>query len=130
MVPFWESVLKGYRDRCRYRYKLIIWVVVKIMVPFWVLSIIRHLVFRIPKREHNFENHPYRVLNRNPLVLGMANQGFLNQVPTLSWNPVACIMTPGFVYKPDGREVVHGVDGSLPEDGWIRTVCAITTDGH
>ena len=26
------------------------WVVVKIMVPFWVLSILRHLVFRGPKR--------------------------------------------------------------------------------
>ena len=25
------------------------WVVVKIMAPFWVLSIIRHLVFRGPK---------------------------------------------------------------------------------
>ena len=27
-----------------------IWVVVKIMVPFWVLINIRHLVFRGPKR--------------------------------------------------------------------------------
>ena len=26
------------------------WVVVKILVPFWVLSIIRHLVFRGPKK--------------------------------------------------------------------------------
>ena len=26
-----------------------IWVVVKILVPFWVLSIIRHLIFRGPK---------------------------------------------------------------------------------
>ena len=26
------------------------WVVVKIMVPFWVLNIIRHLVFRVPKK--------------------------------------------------------------------------------
>ena len=35
------------------------WVVVQIMVPFWVLRIIRHLVFRgPPKRDHSFENHP------------------------------------------------------------------------
>ena len=27
-----------------------IWVVVKIMVPFWVPIIIRHLIFRVPKR--------------------------------------------------------------------------------
>ena len=26
-----------------------IWVVVKITVPFWVLIIIRHLIFRVPK---------------------------------------------------------------------------------
>ena len=27
-----------------------IWVVAKIMVPFWVPNIIRHLLFRVPKR--------------------------------------------------------------------------------
>ena len=27
-----------------------IWVVVKIMVPFWVPAIIRHLIFRVPKK--------------------------------------------------------------------------------
>ena len=27
-----------------------IWVVVKIMVPFWVPNIIRHLLFRVPKK--------------------------------------------------------------------------------
>ena len=27
-----------------------IWVVVKIMVPFWVLNRIRHLLFRVPKK--------------------------------------------------------------------------------
>ena len=35
------------------------WVVVKIMVPFWVLVIIRHLLFRVPKSELNFDNHPH-----------------------------------------------------------------------
>ena len=28
----------------------LIWVVVKIMIPFWVLIIIRHLIFRVPKK--------------------------------------------------------------------------------
>ena len=28
-----------------------IWVVVKIMAPFWVPVIIRHLIFRVPKKE-------------------------------------------------------------------------------
>ena len=27
-----------------------IWVVVKIMVLFWVLIIVRHLIFRVPKK--------------------------------------------------------------------------------
>ena len=27
-----------------------IWVVVKIMVPLWVLNIVRHLIFRVPKK--------------------------------------------------------------------------------
>ena len=27
-----------------------IWVVVKIMVPFWVPVIVRHLIFRVPKK--------------------------------------------------------------------------------
>ena len=38
-----------------------IWVVVKIMVPFWIPIIMRHLIFRVlyPKRDHNFDNHPY-----------------------------------------------------------------------
>ena len=34
------------------------WVVVKIMVPFWVPSIIRHRVFRYQKRGPNFDNNP------------------------------------------------------------------------
>ena len=32
--------------------------VVKIMVLFWIPIIIRHLIFRVPKRDHNFDNHP------------------------------------------------------------------------
>ena len=30
------------------------WVVVKIMVPFWIPIIIRHLIFRVPKKDLNF----------------------------------------------------------------------------
>ena len=35
--------------------------VVKIMVPFWVLIATRHLYLGDPKRDHNVENHPYRL---------------------------------------------------------------------
>ena len=35
------------------------WMVVKIMGPFWIPVIIRHLIFRVPKRDHNLDNHPY-----------------------------------------------------------------------
>ena len=35
--------------------------VVKIMVPFWVPIIVRHLIFRVPKRDHNFDNHTFAV---------------------------------------------------------------------
>ena len=27
--------------------------------PFWIPVIIWHLIFRIPKKVHNFDNHPY-----------------------------------------------------------------------
>ena len=30
--------------------RILTWVVVKIMVPFWVPIIIRHLIFRVPKK--------------------------------------------------------------------------------
>ena len=40
------------------RHVVYIWVVVNIMGPFWIPIIIRHLVFRVPKRDHNFDNHP------------------------------------------------------------------------
>ena len=33
-------------------------VVVKIMVPFWVLNVIWHLVFRDPEGDHDFDKHP------------------------------------------------------------------------
>ena len=40
-------------------YRASIWVVVKIMVLFWVLITVRHLIFRVPKRGHNLDNYPY-----------------------------------------------------------------------
>ena len=36
-----------------------IYMVVKIMVPFWIPIKIRLLIFRVPKKGHNFDNHPY-----------------------------------------------------------------------
>ena len=51
------NLKKSYRD---HRKTYFIWVVVKIMVPFCISTIIRHLIFRVPKRKHNFDNHPYQ----------------------------------------------------------------------
>ena len=39
------------------------WVVVKIMVPFWVPNIIRHPIFRMSKRNPNFDNYPCGYMN-------------------------------------------------------------------
>ena len=46
----WGGTAEG-SERCKR-------VVVKIMVPFWVPIIIRHLLFRYPKRDLNFDNYP------------------------------------------------------------------------
>ena len=35
--------------------------VVKIMIPFWIPIIIRHLILWVPKKDHNFDNHPYHM---------------------------------------------------------------------
>ena len=43
--------------------RTLIWVVVKIMIPFWIPIIIRHLIFRVPEKgDHNFDNHPSNAL--------------------------------------------------------------------
>ena len=41
------------------------------MVPFWVLIIVRHLLFRVPKKgDPNFDNHPHdTALNQEVLKL-------------------------------------------------------------
>ena len=38
------------KPRCRSRHAHRIWVVVKTMVLFWVLVIVLHLIFRVPKK--------------------------------------------------------------------------------
>ena len=35
------------------------WVVVKMMVFFWIPIIVWHLIFRVPKKGQNFDNHPH-----------------------------------------------------------------------
>ena len=43
-------------------------VVVKIMVPFWVLMIIRHLIFRVPQKGAIIlTNHPYTIWVHGPI---------------------------------------------------------------
>ena len=50
-VPFYKgAVLCGGPKKGPSFRELPIWVVVKIMVPLWVLIIIRHLIFRVPKK--------------------------------------------------------------------------------
>ena len=43
------------------------WVALKIMAPFWVLSILRHLV-TTRKGDHNFDNHPHRFLHKSQIA--------------------------------------------------------------
>ena len=43
------------------------WVVFKMMVPFWIPIIIRHLIFRVPKRDHKIDNHPYDIPPITPI---------------------------------------------------------------
>ena len=49
--------------------------VVKIRVPFWVPIIIRHLLFRVPKKA-NFDNYPYEGLEVLSSGSGAWNFGF------------------------------------------------------
>ena len=43
------ATIKELLGRGQRVHEIYIWVVVKIMVPLWVLIIIRHLLFRVPK---------------------------------------------------------------------------------
>ena len=44
------------------------------MVPFWVPSIIRHLAFRGARKDHNFDNHPYKLFKDYSSVFCVAGQ--------------------------------------------------------
>ena len=50
------------------------WVVVKIMVLFWILNTIRHLIFRDPRGDHNLGNHPCGILHSTYTQQGLVNQ--------------------------------------------------------
>ena len=50
---------KDSQRRSGLRKTYFILVVVKITVPFWVPTIIRHLIFRVSKKNHQVDNHPY-----------------------------------------------------------------------
>ena len=65
---------------------LAMWAVVKIIVPFWVLSIIRHLVFRGPKRGLDLEIFVEADL---PVVLRPAVPDFGTRIATVHW-PFGC----------------------------------------
>ena len=49
--------------------------VVKIRVLFWVLNIVRHLVFRVPKRDPDFDNHPYEGVKGLGVSVGLGAGG-------------------------------------------------------
>ena len=53
---FWVGGWKGVREG-DWVYKPM-WVVVKIMILFWVLNIVRHNYLGDPQGDHNFDNHP------------------------------------------------------------------------
>ena len=53
-------------------------VIVKTIVPFWVLSIMRHLVLGDPRGDHNFDNDPiFKALVVVPLVLSRGDSFLL-----------------------------------------------------
>ena len=77
------------------------WVVGTIMVPFWIPTIIRHLIFRVPKRDHNFDNHlyvsghsPHAMFRFSPGLL----PGFVEERPT-EYRTVASERSPDYKCK-------------------------------
>ena len=61
-LPYWDytiGVIKGDARSLGYSLKGDIWAVVEITVPSGIPVMIRHLIFRIPERDHYFDNHPY-----------------------------------------------------------------------
>ena len=49
-INFEALIRAGLEAHCVIGIVSSIWVVVKIMVPFWVFNIVRHLLFRVPKK--------------------------------------------------------------------------------
>ena len=41
--------------------------VIKIMAPFWVPQILSAVFYKDPKRDHNFDNHPYGASLKAPI---------------------------------------------------------------
>ena len=48
------------------------WVVVKVMAPFWFPLIVRHLIFRVPPKKHNFDNPPHEGTGLGAAMLKVA----------------------------------------------------------
>ena len=51
------------------------------MVPFWVPIIIRHLLFRVPKRDLNFDNYPCKLPNQSLLFRDVTSPCYTLQFP-------------------------------------------------
>ena len=77
-----------------------LWVVVKIMVPFWIHTIIWHLIFRVPKRDHNFDNHLYKPSFHLIYILSSIQFPLLGYIGAISLQP-----RPPFSYGAQGQPV-------------------------
>ena len=79
-------------------------VVVKIMVPFGVLCILRQLKISVPKRDHNFDNHPYTgclsmMLQANSLRQAACSDGvFLLLYEIRLWGPYKKVLAFRGIY--------------------------------
>ena len=82
-------------------FKADIWVVVKIMVLFWVPSILGAVNNRDPKRDHNFDNHPYL------LGFSFPQRGLHgSSIRTLRYK-VPQLLTPAFAPSPPSTNIKH-----------------------
>ena len=93
------------------------WVVVKIMVPFWVPVIVRHLILRVPKkRDHNFDNHPCECTYVLSLFVYQLLVFLGNRILAVS---ISIKARPGFqvilmilpCMHPRRMEILQGLDG-------------------
>ena len=72
------------------------------MVPFWVLNIVRHLIFRVPKKErdHNFDNHPCAFLAQNLLKAIILHTFGVQVSPKLLFCEVSVFMGFSLLQQP------------------------------